>query len=25
VACARRDFNAEDARASFAQALREIV
>ena len=25
VACARRDFNAEDARASFAQALREAV
>ncbi len=25
VACARRDFNAKDARATFAQALREIV
>jgi len=25
VACARRDFSAEDARASFAQAPREIV
>jgi len=25
VACARRDFNAEDARASFARALKELV